>query len=132
VQAFVRDFATNRPLAIADLPAVIYNAPLRTDLLHRTVTYERDAARQGTHSTKGISDVRGTTRKAFPQKGRGAARVGTLRAPQFRGGGIAHGPKPRSHRTELPRQVWLHGLRNALSIKYRQNQLIIVDSLEPL
>ncbi|KAJ1909764.1 54S ribosomal protein yml6, mitochondrial [Tieghemiomyces parasiticus] len=129
VQAWLRDFETNRPVGIIDLPAAVFNAPVRTDILHSVINYERDAVRQGTHSTKGISDVRGSTRKAAPQKGRGMARVGTIRAPQFRGGGIAHGPKPRSHATEIPRKMWLHGLRVALTLKYLQNQLLIVDDM---
>ncbi|KAJ1655306.1 54S ribosomal protein yml6, mitochondrial [Dispira simplex] len=129
VQAWVRDFETNKPLSIVDLSAAVFNAPLRQDLIHQAVKYERNAVRQGTHYTRGISDVRGTTKKAFPQKGRGAARVGTLRAPQFRGGGVVHGPKPRSHATELPRKMWLAALRSALSAKYAQNQLVVVDNL---
>ncbi|KAI9237378.1 MAG: 50S ribosomal protein L4/L1, partial [Podila humilis] len=85
--------------------------------------------RQGTQSTKGRSDVSGTTRKAAPQKGRGAARVGSLRAPQRRGGGIAFGPKPRDHSSELPRKVQEMGLRIALSTKFAQDQLVIVDEV---
>ncbi|KAJ1970660.1 54S ribosomal protein yml6, mitochondrial [Dimargaris xerosporica] len=126
VEAWVRDFKTNRPLSITNLQGGIFNTPIRKDLLHNVVCYERDAVRQGTHSTRGISDVRGTTRKPWPQKGLGKARAGTLRAPQFRGGGVVHGPKPRSHATEIPRKMWLAGLRSALSLKFLQNQLIIV------
>ncbi|RKP22959.1 ribosomal protein L4 domain-containing protein, partial [Syncephalis pseudoplumigaleata] len=84
----------------------------------------------GTHATKGISDVRGTTRKAAPQKGRGRARIGTMRAPQFRGGARVFGPKPRDHSTELPVKVQLAALRAALSTKYEQDQLVLVDALQ--
>ncbi|KAF9366560.1 54S ribosomal protein L4 mitochondrial [Mortierella sp. NVP85] len=96
----------------------------------RVVVWQRDAMRQGTHSTKGRSEVSGTTRKAAPQKGRGAARVGSLRAPQRRGGGVPFGPKPRDHSSELPRKVQDMGLRVALSTKFAQDQLVIVDGLE--
>ncbi|KNE56519.1 50S ribosomal protein L4 [Allomyces macrogynus ATCC 38327] len=129
VQALIRDFPTNRPIAIAQLPASVYASPLRRDILHRCVVWQRDAARQGTHQTKGRSDVRGSTRKLAPQKGRGTARVGSLRAPQFRGGGVAHGPISRSHATELPVKVRELGVRAALAAKYVADQLVFVDQL---
>ncbi|KAJ3364377.1 54S ribosomal protein L4 mitochondrial [Allomyces javanicus] len=129
VQAMIRDFPTNRPIAIAQLPAAVYASPLRRDILHRCVVWQRDAARQGTHQTKGRSDVRGSTRKLAPQKGRGTARVGSLRAPQFRGGGVAHGPISRSHATELPVKVRELGVRAALAAKYAADQLVFVDQL---
>ena len=86
LQAWVRDFKSNEPKDLIDLQRKVFGAPLRKDILHRVVVWQRDAERQGTQSTKGRSDVSGTTKKAFPQKGRGAARVGSLRAPQRRGG----------------------------------------------
>ncbi|KAJ1674329.1 54S ribosomal protein yml6, mitochondrial [Spiromyces aspiralis] len=129
IQAWLRDFETNIPRAVVPLDKSVFGAPIRVDILHRVVCYERDAKRQGTHSTRGISDVRGTTRKWAPQKGRGKARVGTHRAPHWKGGAVAHGPKPRSHATEIQRKVWLMGLRSALSAKYAQDQLVIVDDL---
>ncbi|CAO3624803.1 unnamed protein product [Cunninghamella blakesleeana] len=88
--------------------------------------------RQGTSSTKTRAEVKGTTKKAAPQKGRGKARVGNMKAPHFRGGGIAFGPKPRDHGTELPRKVQELGLRVALSTKYAQDQLTIVDSFQTI
>ncbi|KAI8376554.1 ribosomal protein L4 domain-containing protein [Radiomyces spectabilis] len=130
VQAFLRDFKTNEPVSIINLNRQVFNAPLRRDILHRVVVWQRDAMRQGTHSTKGRADVTGTSKKAAPQKGRGKARVGNRKAPQFRGGGIAFGPKPRDHATDLPRKVQELGLRVALSAKYAQDQLIVVDSLQ--
>ncbi|ORX93561.1 ribosomal protein L4, partial [Basidiobolus meristosporus CBS 931.73] len=130
VQAWVHEFRNKKPLRILDLHKSVFGSPLRVDILHRVVVWQRDALRQGTHSTKGISDVRGSTRKAFSQKGRGAARVGTIRAPQFRGGATVHGPKPRSHETALQKKVVDMGLRVALSTKYAQNQLVIVNSVE--
>ncbi|ORY04736.1 ribosomal protein L4 [Basidiobolus meristosporus CBS 931.73] len=130
VQAWEHDFKNKKPLRILDLHKSVFGSPLRVDILHRVVVWQRDALRQGTHSTKGISDVRGSTRKAFSQKGRGAARVGTIRAPQFRGGATVHGPKPRSHETSLQKKVVDMGLRVALSTKYAQNQLVIVSKVD--
>ncbi|KAF9577938.1 54S ribosomal protein L4 mitochondrial [Lunasporangiospora selenospora] len=130
LQAWVRDFKTNEPMDMINLQRKVFGAPLRKDILHRVVVWQRDAERQGTHSTKGRSDVSGTSRKAAPQKGRGAARVGSLRAPQRRGGGIVFGPKPRDHSSDLPRKVQEMGLRIALSTKFSQDQLVIVDDLE--
>ncbi|KAF9963244.1 54S ribosomal protein L4 mitochondrial [Mortierella alpina] len=129
LQAWIRDFRSNEPKDLIQLQRKVFGAPLRKDILHRVVVWQRDAERQGTQSTKGRSEVSGTTRKAAPQKGRGAARVGSLRAPQRRGGGIAFGPKPRDHSSELPRKVQEMGLRIALSTKFAQDQLVIVDDL---
>ncbi|KAF9905019.1 54S ribosomal protein L4 mitochondrial [Linnemannia zychae] len=129
LQAWIRDFKTNEPKDLIQLQRKVFGAPLRKDILHRVVVWQRDAERQGTQSTKSRGEVSGTTRKAAPQKGRGAARVGSLRTPQRRGGGLAFGPKPRDHSSELPRKVQDMGLRIALSTKFAQDQLIIVDDL---
>ncbi|RCH90517.1 hypothetical protein CU097_006170 [Rhizopus azygosporus] len=130
LQAFLREFKTNEPISIIDLEKDVFGAPIRRDILHRVVVWQRDAMRQGTHSTKTRGEVTGTGKKAAPQKGRGKARVGDRKAPQFRSGGIAFGPKPRDHSTDLPRKVQDLGLRVALSAKYAQDQLIVVDSLQ--
>ncbi|KAK9764294.1 54S ribosomal protein yml6, mitochondrial [Basidiobolus ranarum] len=130
VQAWEHEFKNKKPLRILDLHKSVFGSPLRVDILHRVVVWQRDALRQGTHSTKGISDLRGSTRKVFAQKGRGAARVGTIRAPQFRGGAAVHAPKPRSHESFLQKKVVDMGLRVALSTKYAQNQLVVVNKIE--
>jgi large subunit ribosomal protein L4 len=119
-------------VSIIDLDKSVFGAPLRRDILHRVVVWQRDGMRQGTHSTKSRSDVRGTGKKAAPQKGRGKARQGDMKAPHITGGGIAFGPKPRDHSTDLPRKVHELGLRVALSAKYAQDQLIVVESLQDL
>ncbi|KAG0366962.1 54S ribosomal protein L4 mitochondrial [Mortierella sp. AD032] len=129
LQAWIRDFQTNEPKDLIQLQRKVFGAPLRKDILHRVVVWQRDAERQGTQSTKSRGEVSGTTRKAAPQKGRGAARVGSLRVPQRRGGGLAFGPKPRDHSSELPRKVQDMGLRIALSTKFAQDQLVIVDDV---
>ncbi|KAJ1800606.1 54S ribosomal protein yml6, mitochondrial, partial [Coemansia sp. RSA 2399] len=129
IQAWLMDFETNDPLEIIDVQRSVFASPIRTDIMHRAVTYERNMRRQGTHSARNRSQVRGSTRKMQPQKGLGMARHGSRRAPQFVGGGKAHGPVPRSHETEIQRKVWLMALRSALSVKYSQDQLVIVDNM---
>ncbi|KAI9189689.1 54S ribosomal protein yml6, mitochondrial [Blastocladiella emersonii ATCC 22665] len=130
VQALIRDFATHTPKYLAALPHSLYAAPIRRDIMHRCVVWQRDAMRQGTHAVKGRADVRGTTRKFAPQKGRGAARVGSRRAPQWRGGGVAHGPVPRSHATELQAKVRELGVRTAVAAKYASDQLVLTTKIE--
>ncbi|RUS22973.1 ribosomal protein L4/L1 family-domain-containing protein [Endogone sp. FLAS-F59071] len=129
IQAWLRSFKTSELIDIVSLDRTVFGAPLRVDILQRVVVWQRDNMRQGTASTKGRADVRGRSGKAAPQKGRGKARVGSKRAPHFRGGGIAFGPRPRDFSTELPKKVQDLGLRVALSTKYAQNQLVVVDSL---
>ncbi|KAJ2747461.1 54S ribosomal protein yml6, mitochondrial [Coemansia sp. BCRC 34301] len=130
IQAWMMDFETNEPVDILDVQRSVFAAPIRTDLVHRVVTYERNMKRQGTHNSRTRSEVRGSTRKVQPQKGLGMARHGTRRAPQFVGGARAHGPVPRSHETQIQRKVWLMALRSVLSAKYAQDQLVIVDNME--
>ncbi|CAG8470631.1 265_t:CDS:10 [Ambispora leptoticha] len=130
LEAWLRDFQTNELLDVITLDRHVFGVPIRRDILHRVVVWQRDNWRQGTHSTKTRSEVSGSTRKVAPQKGRGKARVSTRRAPQFVGGGRAHGPRPRSHATDLPRQVRELGLRVALSSKYAQDQLYIVNNID--
>ncbi|KAI9319440.1 ribosomal protein L4/L1 family-domain-containing protein [Dichotomocladium elegans] len=132
IQAFLRDFKTSEPKSIIDLDRKVFGAPLRRDVLQRVVVWQRDSMRQGTHSTKGRSEVAGSGKKQAPQKGRGKARVGDMKAPHFRGGGIAFGPHPRDHSTDLPRKVQEMGLRVALSTKYAQDQLTIVEDFNQL
>ncbi|ORX74155.1 ribosomal protein L4 [Linderina pennispora] len=130
VQAFVLDFATSAPQSIAELPRTVFAAPVRSDIIHRVVTYERNLRRQGTHNSRTRSEVRGSTRKITPQKGLGMARHGTRRAPQYVGGAKAHGPVPRSHAIEIQRKVWLMGLRAVISAKYAQDQLVVVEDFD--
>lgn len=132
VQAFLCNFKTNEPVSIIDLDKSVFGTPIRRDILHRVVVWQRDSMRQGTSSTKSRSDIRGSGKKIAPQKGRGKARQGDGKAPHMTGGGIAFGPKPRDHSTELPRKVQELGLRVALSAKYAQDQLIVVESLQDL
>ncbi|XVE89247.1 hypothetical protein DITRI_Ditri19aG0188400 [Diplodiscus trichospermus] len=93
----------------------VFNVPIRKDIIHRIVLLQLAKRQQGTHSTKTISEVSGTGRKPWQQKGSGRARHGTLRGPQFQGGATMHGPKPRSHAIKLNKKVRCLGLKIALS-----------------
>ena len=110
------------------LPGRVFDVPLRVDVAHRVVIWQRNKRRAGTHHAKTRAQVKGTTRKARPQKGGGRARVGDLRAPQMRGGGKAHGPVQRSHATGLQRKVRRLGLKVALSAKAAEGRVVIIDS----
>lgn len=108
----------------------VFDAPARRDVIHSAVVYYLDAQRSGTASTKGRSDVRGSMRKLRPQKGSGQARLGTMSNPILRGGAVAHGPRPRDHSTKLPRRVRELALRSALSSKWRQGDLCVVERFD--
>jgi len=102
----------------------------REDIIKLVIDWQRAKARAGTHKTKTVSEVSGTTKKPFKQKGTGNARQGSLRSVHMRGGGVSHGPVFRSHATKLPKKVRKLGLRHALSAKFAEGKLFIVDSLE--
>ncbi|KAJ8650423.1 hypothetical protein MRB53_003446 [Persea americana] len=108
----------------------VFDVPIRKDIVHRVVRWQLAKRRQGTHSTKTISEVSGTGRKPYPQKGTGRARHGTLRGPQFRHGATMHGPKPRSHAIKLQKKVRRLGLKIALSARTAEGKLIIFEDLE--
>ncbi|EDV23719.1 uncharacterized protein TRIADDRAFT_27010, partial [Trichoplax adhaerens] len=101
---------------------------LRIDILHRYVVWQLAKRRAGTAKTKNRGEVRGGGRKPWPQKGSGRARQGSIRAPHFRGGGTVHGPRPRSYDFTFPRKVRSMAIRVALSVKFAQGDLYIVDS----
>jgi large subunit ribosomal protein L4 len=107
----------------------IFAAPENHALIHQVVKATLANHRQGTVMTKGRSDVAGGRSKPFRQKGTGRARQGTIRAAQFRGGGVTFGPKPRDHRQDLNRKMRRLALCQALSMKMRDNALIVVDAL---
>lgn len=113
------------------LPGDIFDVPIRIDILHRVVRWQLAKRQQGSHKTKTRSEVRGGGRKPWQQKGSGRARQGTIRAPQWRGGGVAHGPVVRSHAHKLQRRVRRLGLKCALSAKAFEGRLMVVDSLRP-
>ncbi len=111
-----------------DLADGIFGLDPRADILHRMVTYQLAKRQAGTHATKGRSDIRATKKKAYRQKGTGSARHGAKSAPQFKGGGVAMGPKPRSHAISLPKKVRTLALKHALSAKAKESDLIILDA----
>jgi large subunit ribosomal protein L4 len=112
----------------AELPDEIFAAKPRADIMARVVHWQLAKRRAGTHSTKGLNDVQGTTRKPYRQKGTGNARQGSLRAPQFRGGGVVHGPIPHSHEYSLNKKVRRLGLISALSQKQAEGKLVVIDA----
>jgi len=117
----------NKPAGEIELDEAVFGLPVRKDILARAVNWQLAKRRQGTHKTKGISDVQGTTKKPYKQKGTGSARQGSLRSPQFRGGGIIFGPVVRSHAHDLPKKVRKLALKTALSSKQADGKLVVID-----
>ena len=105
----------------------IFGLEPRSDLLHRMVRYQRLKRMAGTHHSKDRSEIKATGRKFVRQKGSGGARHSSRKAPQFRGGGKAFGPKSRSHAIDMPKKVRALALRHALSSKAKSGELIILD-----
>ncbi len=111
----------------AELPDDIFATKPRADIMARVVHWQLAKRRSGNHKVKGLSEVSGTTKKPYRQKGTGNARQGSLRAPQFRGGGAVHGPVVRSHEYSLNKKVRRLGLISALSQKAAEGKLVILD-----
>ena len=107
----------NKPLKEVDLDKSIFGIELREDIIYRMVRYQLAKKRSGNHKTKGISEISGSTRKPFKQKGTGNARQGSRRSPQMRGGAVIFGPKVRSHEHKLPKKIKSLALRMAISKK---------------
>lgn len=112
-----------------ELPAELFDAPANVALMHQVVTAQRAAARQGTHSSKTRGEVSGGGRKPYRQKGTGRARQGSTRAPQFTGGGVVHGPKPRDYSQRTPKKMIAAALRGALSDRARNGRIHAVTEL---
>ena len=112
-----------------DLPAEIFDVKVNIPLIHQVVVAQQAAARQGTHATKTRAVVRGGGRKPYKQKGTGRARQGSTRAPQFAGGGVVHGPQPRSYDQRTPKKMKAAALRGALSDRARNGRVHVVDAL---
>ncbi len=109
-----------------DLPPSIFEANVNLPLIHQVVVAQQAAARQGTHATKTRGEVRGGGRKPYRQKGTGRARQGSVRAPQFAGGGVVHGPVPRSYAQKTPKKMKAAALRGALSDRARHGLVQVV------
>ena len=108
-----------------DLDDAIFGLEPRADLIARMVRYQLAKRRAGTHKTLGRSEIARTGKKLFKQKGTGSARHGSARVPQFRGGGRAFGPVPRSHAHELPKKVRALALKHALSAKAKDGSIVV-------
>ena len=109
-----------------ELPPEIFDVEPNIPLMHQVVVAQLAAARQGTHSTKTRGDVRGGGRKPYRQKGTGRARQGSIRAPQFTGGGVVHGPKPRDYSQRTPKKMKVAALRSALSDRARNGRIHVI------
>jgi large subunit ribosomal protein L4 len=123
--------STDKSTATAkvDLPAEVFDVEVNIPLIHQVVVAQLAAARQGTASTKTRGEVRGGGKKPYRQKGTGRARQGSTRAPQFAGGGVVHGPKPRSYDQRTPKKMKAAALRAALSDRARHDRVHVVSSL---
>jgi len=113
----------------AELPAEIFDALANIPLMHQVVVAQLAAARQGTHSTKTRGEVSGGGTKPYRQKGTGRARQGSIRAPQFTGGGIVHGPQPRDYSQRTPKKMKAAALRGALSDRARDGRVHVISAL---
>ena len=120
----------NKAVGDIDLADEVFGVTVRRDIIARMVNYQLAKRRAGTHKTKGISDISGTTKKPYRQKGTGHARQGSLRSPQFRGGARIFGPVVRDHAHDLPKKVRQLALKSALSAKQAEGKLIVVDVLK--
>lgn len=122
--------ADGTPQGQVELNEDIFGIEPNKDVMHQVVTAQLAAARQGTHSTKTRAEVRGGGRKPWRQKGLGRARHGSIRSPQWIGGGIAHGPKPRDYTQRTPKKMRRLALRSALSIRAAEQQIKVVAEFD--
>ncbi|MGE4063334.1 MAG: 50S ribosomal protein L4 [Rhodospirillaceae bacterium] len=111
-----------------DVSDAIFGVEVRGDIMHRVVRWQLAKRQAGTHKTKVISEVSGTTKKPYKQKGTGSARQGSLRSAQMRGGGVIFGPVVRSHAFSLPKKIRALGLKSALSAKAKDGKLVVIEA----
>jgi large subunit ribosomal protein L4 len=121
--------ATGASSSNIELDDAIFAAKVSVPLMHQVVTAQLAAARAGTHSTKTRGEVRGGGAKPWRQKGTGRARHGSSREPQWKGGGIVFGPKPRDHAQHVPKKMKAAALRSALSVRAKDEKVFVVDGL---
>src|SRR4029077_13285647 len=119
--------ATGEDAGTVELPDEIFGIEPNVAVMHQVVTAQLAAKRAGTHSTKTRAEVRGGGAKPWRQKGTGRARQGSIRSPQWRGGGVAHGPHPRDYSQRTPKKMIRLALRGALSDRAAEGKLIVVD-----
>ena len=119
--------AKGKKAGSVDLPAELFDAQVNVPLIHQVVVAQQAASRQGSHATKTRGRVAGGGRKPYRQKGTGRARQGSIRAPQFAGGGVVHGPQPRSYAQRTPKKMKTAALRGALSDRARAGRVHVVE-----
>ena len=120
--------AAGEEVGTVELPADLFDVVTNVPLIHQVVVAQRAAARQGTHDTKTRGEVSGGGKKPYKQKGTGRARQGSTRAPQFTGGGVAHGPHPRKYDQRTPKKMKAAALRSALSDRARYGRIHVVST----
>jgi len=120
--------STGSGAGTVDVPDDLFGIEPNTAVMHQVVTAQLAAARSGTHSTKTRAEVRGGGAKPWRQKGTGRARQGSIRAPHWRGGGVAHGPKPRDYRQRTPKKMIRLALRSALSDRAAEGKVLVLDA----
>ena len=118
-----------KKVGTVELNKNIFSLPIRKDILNDVVNWQLANRRKGTNKVKQRSEVTGTTAKAFKQKGTGRARRGNLKTNILRGGGVTNGPVVREHKKKLPKKIRKLGLKTALSIKHKEQKIIIIDKL---
>ena len=122
--------STGDKVSQIDLRDEIYNVPVKSSVLHEVVTMQLAGKRAGSASVKHRSDVRGSKRKLFRQKGTGRARRGNIKSPLLRGGGVAFGPDPKSWAYKVPKKVRRQALKMALSSKLQDDAILVLDALD--
>ena len=120
----------NKTLKEITLDKSVFGVEVKEEIIHRMIRYQLSKKRSGNHKTKGISEISGTTKKPFKQKGTGSARQGSKRSPQMRGGAVIFGPLVRSHEHKLPKKIKKLALKMALSKKLKDGKLKILSELK--
>ena len=120
----------NKKIKDIDLDKQIFGLELKEEIIYRMVRYQLAKRRSGNHKTKGISEISGTTKKPFKQKGTGNARQGSKRSPQMRGGAVIFGPQVRSHAHKLPKKIKQLALKMAISKKIKDGKFKIINELK--
>ena len=120
----------NKSVKDIDLEKAIFGVPYKEDIIYRMIRYQTAKKQSGNHKTKGISEISGTTKKPFKQKGTGSARQGSKRSPQMRGGAVIFGPQVRSHAHKLPKKIKNLALKIALSKKLSDGKLKVVSDIK--
>ncbi len=120
----------NKKAGDIELSDAIFGLEPRKDVLHRAVNWQLAKRRSGNHKTKDISEVSGTGKKPYAQKGTGNARQGSLRSPQFRGGAVIFGPHVRDHEHSLPKAIRKLALKTALSVKQKEGKLVVLENTD--